>query len=99
MHALASLRRSCEACERAGRIAAEIRDADRCPVCGGPLERTAEDGPERLIARLRAWRHQLDRVPPAELLTEAFATIAATVPGWSAEAMCGDVADPLAERP
>jgi adenylate kinase len=62
MHARTGLRLSCEACERAGQIALEVRDVDQCPVCGGPLVRRAEDSPERLVARLRAWRHDLDGV-------------------------------------
>ncbi len=59
MHTRAGLRLSCEMCERAGRVAVEIRDADQCPVCGGPLVRRAEDSSERLVARLHAWRYEL----------------------------------------
>jgi adenylate kinase family enzyme len=62
MHARAGHRLSCEACERDGRIAPEIRGTDRCLVCGGPVVRRTEDGPQRLVARLRAWRHELDEV-------------------------------------
>jgi adenylate kinase family enzyme len=111
MHARAGHRLSCEACEREGRIAPEIRDTDRCPACGGPVVRRTEDGRQSLVARLRAWRHELDEVlrwlaergpvvnldgerPAAELLAEAVATIAQTVPGWSSGVGPGDLAEP-----
>lgn len=62
MCARVETRRTCMACETAGRAAAAITDGHRCPICGGPLGFRDEDSPERLTARLRAQQHEADDV-------------------------------------
>lgn len=56
MFARVESRRTCEACERAGRAASATAPGDWCVSCGLPLGRRPEDSLDRLMARLRAQR-------------------------------------------